>query len=230
MSPPAPRQCTGLQPPQSTCVDGTWAIYIPDVPIDTELSDNVIVLATNGSGLLIVAGENTTVVLDGTVVQVNVQSYGSGSSLINAPSGCLNLTGAQLTVTLYQSPQTGDELNLVNASCLILATNGLNYNLDTSALGNSDSNAQACEQISTEETQRNPGQLSLLFTVDRSTCDNNGVNAIAIGASVGAIGGAILIVIVLVLTIPALRHKVFPFLNRRVQMAHTMASPPQHEE
>jgi hypothetical protein len=135
-----------------------------------------------------------------------------------------------LTVTLYQSPQTGDELNLVNASCLILATNGLNYNLDTSALGNSDSNAEACEQISTEETQRNPGQLSLLFTVDRSTCENNGVNAVAIGASVGAIGGAMLIVVVLVLTIPALRRKVFPFLNRRVEVRHSMGAPPQVED
>lgn len=244
--------CPGLRPqPRFECIDGVWTLRPQGLTRTVILRSDIDIrngsaAATVGNTAVLVAGSvrigcnatfllgaNTSILLSDqlTICGTLNATVTTGGTFVVEALGCASLGGTfDVTVDVSQTRPVNastDEIGLIGFAELCPASGTTQVNVRPV-------NTDPCEIFASRVEQRSTG-LYLVFSITpsqeercRQPSSNNASTDGAFGVIAWAIPVAILVLavaaVVVILAVPALRHKVFPFMNRRKK------SDPAHDE
>jgi len=196
---------------------GTGNIYVINGTILEIPEDGTIVVSGSTLSLLPLHRTNRTFVGNVTIETIGGLNIGKGGAL--NVSGCVLLYGS---VTVPIENAQDDRVLIATANCFILGTPEIHL---------SGANENGCSRkfvAGTETVEDSTGKLQLqaVLGVDTSTCQqDNAVQPYVLGVAIGVPLGLVVVTIVIVLAIPALRHKLIP-----VTKLDKEALPNQHAQ
>jgi len=149
--------------------------------------------------------------IDGNLVIPNNSTLEMSTQGSITISGCVTLNGS-LVINLQHKPLTSTQtINPIQADCFIGNISTLSVII---------TNTSKCQEVKPYPSIK--GNILVIVTGANNVCNN--YNSIIIGIVIGVFG-LMIIVVILVMVIPSLRHKIFPHSKKPQHSFNIVASP-----